>query len=445
MTIDRRDFLVRTAQAAGFLTIGRIAEADEVKKFEDTSFSADEYQGLLPIAQCMTDATSALFVIMLPKGNNYSVKAFGKNRTELGINFLRLEIRSHNKWAVQQIRVENLNLSEEYTLQVLDGKSGKVVDERIFKALNPYKPSAKYAVASCMNDWFSGLRVDMWQAMAATNPDFILIAGDSVYADFSNSDRDEKGYWERWTVSRERLAIFRMKKLIPIFSTWDDHDFGLNNANKNFKQKNLTKDIFGLFWGDQSTASLSLGPGVSKVLNVAGQRIFLMDDRFFRDEDGRGSHWGVEQENFLISEIAKSKAPAFIWNGSQFFGGYLGKESYEGNHPQSLKQIIRELRKLDAPVAFGSGDVHFSETMLLEPDLLGYKSLEFTSSAIHSFAFPGMWFRKKNSRRRASTSSPNFLLVESSYDLTSTHWRIKAQSIGRNKAVLFRHEQVIRR
>jgi hypothetical protein len=81
--------------------------------------------------------------------------------------------------------------------------------------------------------------------------------------------------------------------------------------------------------------------------------------------------------------------------------------------------------------AFGSGDVHFSEVMEIEAAELGYPTFEIVSSSIHSYTFPGHENRFSNPRRRASTSSHNFVIFEGIFGEDSIEGTVSAWSGGR--------------
>src|SRR5690606_31654453 len=141
-----------------------------------------------------------------------------------------------------------------------------------------------------------------------------------------------------------------------------------------------------------------------------------LDGRTFRDSR-RESHkmFGQDQEKWLAEVV--DREVSWLLTGSQFFGGYLKKDSYESNFPQDFKRFIGFLRELPTQFILGSGDVHFSEVMSIEEEQLGYPTLEITASSLHSFSVPGLpWFyeiiRGENPRRIAATGSHNFTLVE---------------------------------
>ena len=74
---------------------------------------------------------------------------------------------------------------------------------------------------------------------------------------------------------------------------------------------------------------------------------------------------------------------------------------------------MKDLKDVSSPVAFGSGDVHFSEIMKVEKDLLGYKTYEFTSSPVHSYMFGDKANLWKNDRRIAGSAQHNYMIINS--------------------------------
>jgi hypothetical protein len=102
-------------------------------------------------------------------------------------------------------------------------------------------------------------------------------------------------------------------------------------------------------------------------------------------------------------------------NGSVFFGAYGEFESFEGDYPTNFREFLSLIKTSGARVAFASGDVHYSEIMDIEPELLGYPTFELVSSSIHSLTLPGHHERFKNPRRRDADSSHNFMIFDGEF------------------------------
>ena len=131
-------------------------------------------------------------------------------------------------------------------------------------------------------------------------------------------------------------------------------------------------------------------------------------------------------------------------NGSQFFGGYLKKDAFEFWHLDNFKDVCRELSKQEAPVVFASGDVHFTEYMRIEPEILGYPTFEIVSSAIHSTTIPFNHLRKKNPRRINANSANQFTVVATSID-NKTGWTLNAQSFKEGLYETLKETMIIKR
>jgi alkaline phosphatase D len=391
----------------------------------------------MPILQGATDLTSTSILVLHPTQREMSVKVTSSSGRSLDFQIIDSWKLPYSLYSVTEFFISGILPLEENAFEVFDA-SGELLDSRNFLGLDTSKSQCRFAVASCMRDSSGNKMATMWETLEQEQCDFVLLVGDTCYADNNNRDKDEQGFARRYAETRSQLGWFRKKRLTPTFATWDDHDFGGNNLNRTFPLAPFTRELFQKFWGTKENLAWRRTHGVGSVLHAFGQRFFLMDDRSYRDgEEVRlGRHWGIDQTDWLISEIDKSAEPAWILNGSQIFGGYLAKESMELNHPQDLKEILQRLSMVRAPVVFVSGDVHFSEIMNIEPTLLGYPTVEFTSSSIHSITFPGHQNRARNPRRIASEWRHNFMVFDVN---VANGWQIHARTILERNRVSFSH------
>lgn len=434
---NRREFLLQTGSAGLFTLVGGSVQSGPISASSIFSQSRKQNGNLsfpiTSIVQTWTNEESAYLVIMSPKnrGLSYVVQVDG-TQSSLPVMIVQSETRKFSDYQIDKIRVNNLRLGLKYRLLVLDNQTGKVVDERFFKAFDRNAKNFRFALISCMNDFYKDACVSAWPPVLQQKPDVVFLIGDTVYSDNdTDSRKDHKGgeanYWKRYCDTRSRLSYFYAKDLIPTLASWDDHDFGANNGNKNFKEKTTTRYLFDLFWQGSSGVGSKSGNtyfgkgdlegydksfGVSFSLQTRLMDFYLMDDRSFRDEHAGQWHWGANQQEWLVTRLAERSNQSMLFNGSQFFGAYLGKESFESDHAANFEDLRRKLSRLSSKVVFGSGDVHFSEIMDIEENFLGYKTVEFTSSSIHSHSFPGHQFRAKNPRRRDSTSKYNFMIFD---------------------------------
>jgi phosphodiesterase/alkaline phosphatase D-like protein len=332
-------------------------------------------------------------------------------------------------WKIDKLNIKNLEPNKDYVLKIVDEfrGSGTVVDKRIFRALNVNGDEARFAYASCMADdyRFNEVIDPMWARMQQLNPDFVVLNGDVVYVDafefVARQKATELDIWQRFIDSFNRIPLYKWTTLKPVFATWDDHDFGTNDSDRTFVSKQAARKIFLGFFGGKNI------PGVYQLendsvyfsLNAFHQRMLFLDDRYFRQPDKdqkeqeKYGHWGEKQHKWVFSALNAGSAPAWLFNGDQFFSGnkLSYKESFQDNHPAHFQQFLDDLKNVKAPVVFASGDIHFSEVMKAPADKVNYDTYEFTSSSMHSYTgsgwdnplrVPGMF-----------TTEFNFMMIES--------------------------------
>ena len=398
--------------------------------------------GTWPILQAATDANSATINILHGRAESLSFQVTG------GVTPARVGMTQRHDLAggsncITEVLVTGLVGGMDYQLEVRSAAGKR--DLHTFRSLEAKGDQCRFAVLSCMNDSYTEKATTMWQALAKENCDFVVFLGDTVYADSDNPNRDEAGYARRYSEARALLYWFRMPRLVPSFATWDDHDYGLNNSDRSFPMREYTKSLFRSFWGAMPNSLWTPGLGVSSSFRAFGQRFFLFDDRSFRDAPGirGGKHWGVEQTDWLMTELTSSSEPAWLLNGSQFFGAYLGKESFEGNYADDFQDVLRRLSRVNAPLAFVSGDIHFSEIMEIEREILGYPTYEFTSSSMHSLNLPFMDDFTNNPRRVVSSWHHNFLVFDAKAE--AREWKIRCRSVREGNRVAFSRDLSIHR
>lgn len=318
------------------------------------------------------------------------------------------------KRVVEHFQVKGLNLLKTYKFVVKEG--GSIVDERAFKALDTSKKNVRIGVASCMDDNIPS--DDIWQSYLNKFLDVNFFIGDNVYADRVKGEKkvaDYKQLWDRNIQTWDRLYFYHSSQLSPTYFVWDDHDYGQNDGDKNYKHKEKSLEVFNTFYPRGALAEIySKTMGAGSELKAFGQDFVFIDNRFFRDKGESGSHWGAEQKKLILNKVKKSKAK-MVWliQGDQFFGGYHGFESFEGQHPQDFKKTLNDLKRTKKKILFVSGDRHLTEVMGIAPEVLGYKTYEITSSGIHAVVFPGAFEREPNPRQEIGKSGVyNFSVID---------------------------------
>jgi alkaline phosphatase D len=387
--------------------------------------------------QGATDDTSTQIAILVPKSLNfkYSLIEKGSNHVTTPTSQKRKQ-RSTSIWGLDHIRFESLKPATQYQLRIEDF-FGSILDQRSLRTLPTGLTSVKIALASCMSDAPIFERIKIWETLANQNPDMIFFLGDNVYAAV-NEMADPETLWDRYVQTRLSLEVFKKESLIPIFATWDDHDFGQNDGNKNYPYVNEAQQVFRDFFPQEAINDvIDKGPGVSQAVNLLNHRFIFLDDRSFRDDPHGESMWGLEQELWLQNQMETANTPLWIINGSQIFGKYGPSESLESDYPNHFQRFTTLLSTLNKPIMFISGDIHASEIMQIPKSLLGFDSLELTSSSMHSAHSP-IGQLKDNPRRINGFDGDSFLLVNlTQSSMITSQTIIKIQGFSKEQTPLF--------
>ena len=83
------------------------------------------------------------------------------------------------------------------------------------------------------------------------NPNLFIFLGDNIYGDTNDMDILRKKYQELGTKESYQHLIQNTE----VLATWDDHDYGQNDAGKHYPHKEESKEIFLEFFKEPQTQS----------------------------------------------------------------------------------------------------------------------------------------------------------------------------------------------
>ena len=228
----------------------------------------------------------------------------------------------------------------------------------------------------------------LWTEINTVNPDLWIWLGDNIYADTEDMARMREMYDHQ----KSHPDYQRLQKSADVIGIWDDHDYGMNDGNKMYRDKAESLKMYHQFFPTKNNTILKKSFATGFQFNLGKHKFFFLDDRYFRDPDTieKGYHFGVKQRKWLFEELTKSKASLnWLVSGDQFFGGYHRFESFEGNHNFQFQKFKQELKSLNKKYALISGDRHLVEVMEIPELELGTLTYEYTISGVHSAMFPG--------------------------------------------------------
>jgi alkaline phosphatase D len=225
----------------------------------------------------------------------------------------------------------------------------------------------------------------IYDAIADSGADFMLWMGDNFY--YREVDWDSRwGMYQRASHSRQLPEMQKLLTRMHHFGTWDDHDFGPNNADRSYALRETAKEVFDDFFPNPPFSGAG-GGGVMSYFEWHDAGFFLLDNRYFRSANERVSGertvLGREQIEWLFDALKKSNATfKFIVIGGQFINSAELFENYVHLAPGERREILDRLAAEDIPgVVFLTGDRHHS--VLLKMDRRGeYPLYDWTVSPL---------------------------------------------------------------
>lgn len=228
----------------------------------------------------------------------------------------------------------------------------------------------------------------IFETMANTTADFHIWMGDNWYT----REVDYNSVWGLYyRASRDRAHSVLQKFMasMPQYAIWDDHDYGPNDAGKEYIFKNESREVFKSYSTNPSYGEDN--KGIYTTFSQSDCDFFLTDDRFFRSEpdisdsvdnkpNADKTFFGKKQMEWLKNQLLYSKATfKFIIVGSQVLNP-LNKFECMGEYPNEKAELLNFIasKKING-IIFLTGDRHHSEVIKL-PMENGYSLYDITLS-----------------------------------------------------------------
>ncbi|MBK1835452.1 alkaline phosphatase D family protein [Roseibacillus ishigakijimensis] len=243
-------------------------------------------------------------------------------------------------------------------------------------------PLEHLVFASCHKE---GREAPALEAIVASKPDLFIWMGDNIYGD----SRDVTVLEEKYARVLAKPPYQTLQATCPIIGTWDDHDYGANDAGKDYPVKEESQRAFLDFLGVPRDSPRREREGVYAVHDYGeGEqqvRVILLDTRYHRDslDNPAGTILGQEQWQWLEKQLAESKAAVNILVSSiQVLPAQHRFEKW-ANFPKDRDRLLGLLAREEMPpVVILSGDRHLAE---ISRDLaVGYPLYDITSSSLNS-------------------------------------------------------------
>ncbi|GMP82020.1 hypothetical protein CsSME_00036510 [Camellia sinensis var. sinensis] len=335
---------------------------------------------------------------------------------------------------------------------------------------------SRIAFGSCANQ---SAPQPIWNAIIDFDPQIFIWLGDNIYGDIRRplklfGKERTIGPWKnvprfipssehemqaRYDKAKRNDGYNHLRENVKVIGTWDDHDYGLNDAGKEFDGKITNQRLMLDFLDEPQDSPRRKQAGVyaSYTFGPAGRqvKVILLDTRYHRDPlFSDGSILGNSQWTWLEKEL-NGPASAItiigssiqvISNLSAVTGPLFYMESW-GRFPKERIRLFKLIAdsKRDG-VFFISGDVHFGEITRYDC-ASGYPLYDITSSgltqAVEKAVLPPLHFlvrflawltpstlrvMDKSCRSRSCTyGQPNFGAIEINWDATPVSLKIEVR------------------
>ncbi|MFN8368796.1 MAG: alkaline phosphatase D family protein [Candidatus Kapaibacterium sp.] len=205
--------------------------------------------------------------------------------------------------------------------------------------------------------------------IAKQQPDIMLWLGDNVY--MREPDWNTRtGIYHRYTHTRSLPQMQPLLAACANYAIWDDHDYGPNDCDRGFWNKEETYNAFKMFWANPRYGMADANGGITSMFQWGDVDVFLVDDRWFRSPDkrktGERTILGKQQFEWLIDNLASSTATfKLVCIGGQVLNSVAQFENY-ATYPEERKALIETIQKERiSGVMFLSGDRHHTELSVL--------------------------------------------------------------------------------
>ena len=241
-------------------------------------------------------------------------------------------------------------------------------------------PNFKFAFGSCtyINDpKFDrlgtpyGSNYEIFESIRKKQPDFMLWGGDNLYLrqDEWNS---KTGFNHRYTNDRSLPEIQPLLASTSNYAILDDHDFGADNSDGSFWNKEMSLEFFENFWGNPSCGIGDIKGAIS-FFSWNDADFFLLDNRYHRNSDklkaANKTILGKQQLEWLKNALTSSTANfKFVVIGGQVLNTSKSHENYNNNDFNMERlEILNFIQNQKVKgVVFLTGDRHHTELSLLK-------------------------------------------------------------------------------
>lgn len=288
------------------------------------------------------------------------------------------------------VKLDGLQPQTEYTYQVLqDGVACEAENDQTFRTLFAPGEPGKFVIAFGGGAGYVPQNERMWDTIGRFDPHAILLFGDNVYIDDPESVVMQQYTYQR---RQSRPEWRRLTARSPVFTIWDDHDFGTNDcwggadiATPFWKQR-WVFPIYRQNWANPGYGQGDEQPGCWYRFQIADVDFFMLDCRYYRTNprETPRSMLGAVQKQWLKQELKQSDGTFKVLCSSVPWDFRTKGDSLDtwNGYPEEHEELLSFLETENVEgVLLMSADRHRSDAWRLTRPK-GYDLYEFNSSRL---------------------------------------------------------------
>lgn len=230
------------------------------------------------------------------------------------------------------------------------------------------------------------------------SPDLMVMLGDNVYANADEAAELSRAYAKLGRNPKWRNLV----DAVEVRAIWDDHDYGRNDAGREYPFKAISKEVMLDFFDvpaedprrarEGNYAAYTHGEPERRV------QVILLDTRWFRDplvrSPAAGRHYdphtdpattllGEAQWRWLAETLQEEAKVRIVVSSIQVLSGEHGYESW-GLFPHERERLFDVIQTAKAEgVVFVTGDRHRGEISCGITPAIPYPLFELTTSSLN--------------------------------------------------------------
>ena len=245
----------------------------------------------------------------------------------------------------------------------------------------------------------------IWEHVLESKPDVFVFLGDNIYGDTD----DMSLLAEKYQKLDAKPGFKRLRTQVEVQATWDDHDFGRDDAGREYPFKEDARRIMLDFFDEPDNSERRSRPDglyTSRNYQVGSHsvQLILLDLRWNRSALSKlvdrkqlkdlntknigpylvntyagATLMGAHQQKWLAAQLKEPADVTIIGSSIQVLADFTGWEAW-ANFPKERDLLLALVENTKHPVLFISGDVHWAELSRMQGG--EHDHVELTSSGL---------------------------------------------------------------